>query len=82
MLKVDTSDEMWKYVIQDEEVPVMFVLPRLHANIALPFDFELGFSGALVPNSNIYLIGGELKWSLVGTHNSFLDIKVPLDVCV
>lgn len=76
ILKVDTSDDMWQYVMPQEDTPSVFAIPRLHVNMSLPFDFELSFAGALVPTTNIYLIGAALKWSIVGTHDSFFNLAI------
>jgi len=76
ILQVDTSDEMWSYVMPSDDTPAVFVIPRIHINMSLPFDFELSFAGAMVPTTNIYLVGGALKWSIVGTHDSFFNLAI------
>lgn len=76
VLQIDTSDKMWSYVMPKDDTPAVFVIPRLHINMSLPFDFELSFSGAMVPTTNIYLIGGALKWSIIGTHDSFFNLAI------
>jgi len=76
LLKVDTSHEFWQFIIADKKIPPVLVIPRLHVNIALPADFEFGVSGAKIPYSNIWLIGGELKWSVIGNHESFFNLAI------
>ncbi len=76
VLQIDTSDEMWSYVIKDEDVPAVFAIPRLHLNMGLPADLEIGMSFSMVPSTNIYLIGGEIKWSMIGTYDSFFNLAI------
>ncbi|MBN2694736.1 hypothetical protein JXR93_08740 [bacterium] len=78
ILQIDTSDEMWDYIIDDGDVPSVFVLPRFHVNMAFFGDTEFGFSFSMVPNSNIYLVGGEFKWSIIGTYDSFFNLAIRL----
>jgi len=76
ILNIDNADEVWEYVMADDDVPTVFAIPRLHINMALPFDFELSFAGAFVPTTNIYLVGGALKWSIIGSHDSFFNLAI------
>lgn len=76
VLKIDTSDEMWEYILDGQDVPEAFIIPRFHVNMALPFDFEIGASFSMIPTTNVYLIGGELKWSMIGTHDSFFNLAL------
>jgi hypothetical protein len=41
------------------------VLPKVHAHKGLPFGFDIGASYAAVPNSNIKLLGAELRYALI-----------------
>jgi len=76
LLKVDTSNEMWQYIIVDENIPPVLLLPRLHVNMGLPAKFEIGASGAKIPYSNIWLIGGEVKWSIIGNYKSTFNLAI------
>ena len=76
ILQIDADDEMWDKVMDGKDVPTAFAIPRLHVNMSLPFDFELSFAEAMVPTTNIYLIGGALKWSIVGTSDSFFNLAI------
>jgi hypothetical protein len=40
-------------------------LPKLHAQKGLPFGFDIGASFVAVPDSNIKLIGGEIRYAIV-----------------
>ena len=76
ILDIDNVDDVWGYVMPNEDIPSIFAIPRLHINMSLPFDFELSFAGAFVPTTNIYLVGGALKWSIIGTHDSFFNLAI------
>ncbi|MGH7272991.1 MAG: DUF6588 family protein, partial [Nitrospiria bacterium] len=60
---VDQDASFLKDVIQDP--PSYVVFPKLHAQKGLPFGIDVGVVYAKVPDSNIGLIGGELKWAVL-----------------
>ncbi len=76
ILQVDNDDKVWKYVIDKKDSPSFFPIPRIHVNMSLPLDLEISLAGAWIPTTNIYLIGGGLKWSFIGTHDSFLNVAL------
>lgn len=45
--------------------PSSIILPKLHLHKGLPFGFDVGASYAAVPNSNIKLMGAELRYALI-----------------
>jgi hypothetical protein len=54
----------WTKVTQDP--PAFLVLPKLHVQKGLPFGFDIGAVYTKVPQSNISMIGGEVKWAFIG----------------
>lgn len=60
---VDQDASFLTQVISDP--PSYVVFPKLHAQKGLPFGIDLGVVYAKVPDSNIGLIGGELKWAFL-----------------
>lgn len=56
------SDAVWKKAGADISI---LPLPKLHLTKGLPADIDVGISLSAVPNSNIKLIGGELRYAIV-----------------
>jgi hypothetical protein len=61
--KVDNA--LWDQVLDTDDVPTYLGVPKLHVRKGLPFDIDLGVSYAMVPNSNIKLIGGEIQYAIM-----------------
>lgn len=59
--KIDSSK--WEEVISNP--PDYLLLPKLHVQKGLPLGIDVGLVYATVPNSNISLYGGELKWAVL-----------------
>lgn len=45
--------------------PGMLPVPKLHAQKGLPFGIDIGAIYSKIPDSNIQLIGGEVKWAVL-----------------
>jgi len=62
---VNISNEAgyWKNIIKDSNPPDYLPIPKLHVQKGLPFNIDLGVIYSQVPDSNIELIGGEVKWA-------------------
>ncbi len=41
------------------------ILPKLHIQKGLPFGFDIGAVYGKVPQSNVSMVGGELKWAFI-----------------
>lgn len=63
MVKID--DAVWNDALSDADAPSMLPVPRLMARKGLPFGFDIGASYTSVPGSNVTVIGGELRKSLI-----------------
>ena len=48
-----------------DSVPTSLVVPTLRASIGLPFNFDVGVSYGAVPDSNIELLGAELRYAFI-----------------
>jgi len=46
-------------------VPDYLIVPKLRARLGLPFGIDVGADYAYVPDTNIKMAGGELKWALL-----------------
>jgi hypothetical protein len=53
----------WTKVTEDP--PSQIILPKLHIQKGLPFGFDIGAVYSKVPQSNISMVGGELKWAFI-----------------
>lgn len=62
---VDQDERFLKEVFPDKNPPSFFVFPKLHAQKGLPFGIDVGVVYAKVQDSNVGLIGGEVKWALL-----------------
>ncbi len=62
---VDQNEQFLKDATQDANPPSFFVFPKLHAQKGLPFGIDVGVVYAKVPDVNIGLIGGEIKWAVL-----------------
>lgn len=47
------------------DFPGMLPVPRLHVQKGIPFGIDLGAIYSAIPNSNISLWGGEVKWAFL-----------------
>lgn len=61
---VDINDSK-SYWSDQADFPAMLPIPKLHAQKGLPFGIDIGAIYSKVPNSNISLFGGELKWAFL-----------------
>lgn len=57
--------EILDRAVSGGDAPNTLVVPKLHAHKGLPFGFDIGASYAAVPNTNIKLIGAELRYAIV-----------------
>src|SRR4029077_8997621 len=63
---LDQSKPVWAKVSADHSIPDYVFLPKLHAQVGLPLNLDVGMVYGKVPNSNVSMIGGELKWAFIG----------------
>lgn len=66
-IDIDESKGYWKNQggVNKGDFPAMLPVPKLHAQKGLPFGIDIGAIYSKVPDSNIQLIGGELKWAVL-----------------
>ena len=62
-VKIDNT--LWEEVLESNDVPSYLPVPRVHVRKGLPLGFDLGASYAMVPSSNIKVIGGELQYAIM-----------------
>ncbi|MFQ5580814.1 MAG: hypothetical protein ACE5FZ_09390 [Nitrospiria bacterium] len=66
-IKQDSS--YWQVIAPG--VPSQLPLPKIHAQKGLPFGIDVGAVYSRVPNSNIEMAGGEIKWALIKGNTLF-----------
>ncbi len=59
------SSQLWGPITAGGSNISSLYLPKVHFTKGLPFGIDVGLSYAKVPNSNISLIGGELKYAIL-----------------
>jgi len=64
---VNISDKSgyWQKAVRSGDPPSWLVVPKLHAQVGLPFNVDAGAIYSLIPDSNLSLVGGELKWAIL-----------------
>lgn len=64
---IDESKGSWKNQggLNKGDFPAMLPVLKLHAQKGLPFGIDIGAIYSKVPDSNIQLVGGEVKWAVL-----------------
>src|SRR2546422_5972268 len=65
-VKIAKNSSFWQRAFRDGNPPSYLAIPRLHLQKGLPFDLDIGASYTSVPSTNISIIGGEIKWAILG----------------
>jgi hypothetical protein len=60
---VDIDEDLFRGVMSDP--PGQLVIPKIHVQKGLPFGIDLGAIYSKVPNSDISMAGGEVKWAIL-----------------
>lgn len=64
----------WTKVTEDP--PSQIILPKLHVQKGLPFGFDIGAVYSKVPQSNVSMVGGELKWAFISGNAVFPAVAI------
>jgi hypothetical protein len=64
-VNLNQSLPVWAKVIADRKIPDYVYLPKLHVQKGLPLGLDVGVIYSKLPNSNLSMIGGELKWAFL-----------------
>lgn len=59
------DNDLWDEVLNTDDVPSYLPVPKVHVRKGLPFGIDLGASYAMVPSSNIRLVGGEIQYAIL-----------------
>jgi len=64
-ININQSLPVWAKVITDGRITDYIYLPKLHVQKGLPLGLDIGVVYTKLPNSNLSMIGGELKWAFL-----------------
>jgi Family of unknown function (DUF6588) len=64
-VNISQSLPVWSKVISDGKIMDYIYLPKLHVQKGLPLGLDVGVVYTKMPNSNLSMIGGELKWAFL-----------------
>lgn len=62
---VEVDSAIWDQVFESQDTPGYVTIPKVHLRKGLPFGIDLGASYAMVPDSNIEVLGGEIQIALM-----------------
>lgn len=61
-VKIKEGESYWK---NQGSFPTLLPIPKLHAQKGLPFGIDIGAIYSKVQDSNIQMVGGEVKWAIL-----------------
>src|SRR5438105_923049 len=63
-VNISEKSAYWQKAVRNGDPPSWVVVPKVHAQVGLPFNVDVGAIYSIIPNSNLSLVGGELKWAV------------------
>ncbi|MBN2496736.1 MAG: hypothetical protein JXR96_19250 [Deltaproteobacteria bacterium] len=60
---ISNNEDFWTLAAEGKIDSVVFI-PHLHLRKGLPFSFEIGTQMSYLPDSELFVVGAELKWAL------------------
>ncbi|MCA9541518.1 MAG: hypothetical protein KC620_21620 [Myxococcales bacterium] len=74
---INADKAYWSRGVEDQDAPAALVATRLDARKGLPYSFEIGMSGTYLMESELWMLGGMVKFS----PNEAVD-ALPVDLAV
>ncbi len=65
LLNINQGSEYWMYATKDMRQPPLLPVPKIQVQKGLPFGIDIGAIYAFVPQSNVKLLGGEVRWAIM-----------------
>ncbi len=65
LLNINEGSHYWMYATKDMKQPPLLPVPKIQAQKGLPFGIDIGVIYAFVPQSNVKLVGGEVRWAIM-----------------
>lgn len=75
-IDIDEKADFWKKVIPNSTPPGFLFIPKIQAKKGLPFGIDVGVSYATVPDSNVSIIGAELKYAILSGNILFPAVAI------
>ncbi|RLB59685.1 MAG: hypothetical protein DRI34_01040 [Deltaproteobacteria bacterium] len=63
VVPIHNDEDYWQVATEGDPSSVLFI-PHIHIRKGLPFSFEVGAQMSYVPESELFVMGAELKWAL------------------
>lgn len=64
-VNISEKSSFWGKAVKDGDPPSVLIVPKLHVQKGLPFGIDVGAIYSRIPNTDISLLGGELKWAVL-----------------
>ena len=64
-IDIDEGADYWKKAAKNADMPGFILLPKIYARKGLPFNIDVGAIYSKVPDSNISLLGAEVKYAIL-----------------
>jgi len=88
---VELDSTVWNQVVSDGSAPSTLIVPKVIVRKGLPFGFDIGVNYTAVPDSNVTIMGAEVRKALIegstvspavslSLHTSSLDGVDDLDI--
>lgn len=65
LLNINQEAPYWRYATKDMKQPPFLPVAKIQAQKGLPFGIDIGAIYSFVPQSNVKLIGGEIRWAIM-----------------
>lgn len=63
VVPINNDADYWQLATEGSPGSVLFI-PHLHVRKGLPFSFEVGAQLSMVPESELFVVGAEVKWAM------------------
>ena len=63
--KINENNDYWKKSVTDHNPSSYLVAPKVHAQVGLPFGFDVGLAVGQVLDPNITYAGGEVRYAIL-----------------
>jgi hypothetical protein len=63
VVPINNDADYWNLASEGKPGSVLFI-PHLHVRKGLPFSFEVGAQLSMVPESELFIVGAEVKWAM------------------
>ncbi len=76
---ISKDEAFWTDATEGNPGSVLFI-PHIHVRKGIPFSFEIGTQLSMIPNSELFMVGAELKWALNEGFHYIPDLAVRIAI--